>query len=72
MPAFGPISRRDLIIYLRMLGFEGLDPGTRHQIMTRGDLTVRLPNPHRGDISRQLLARVLRQAGIHRDEWERL
>ena len=72
MPRFGAVSRRDLIRYLRMLGFEGPDPGTRHQIMTRGDRTVRLPNPHRGDISRQLLARILRQAGITRDEWERL
>jgi hypothetical protein len=29
-------------------------------------------NPHQADISRGLLARILRQAGIERDEWEKL
>jgi len=28
-----------------------------------------VPNPHQGDISRGLLAKIL-QAGIDRDEWE--
>lgn len=72
MPRFGPIARRDLIACLRDAGFEGPIPGTRHAIMVRGDLTVRVPNPHRSDIGRELLARILRQAGITRDEWERL
>jgi hypothetical protein len=30
------------------------------------------PIPHQGDIGRDLLARILRQAGVDRDEWERL
>ena len=38
--------------------------------MLRGDRTVFIPNPHGGDIGRELLARVLRQAGVARDEWE--
>ena len=29
-----------------------------------------LPNPHRGEVSVDLLARILRQAGITREEWE--
>ena len=40
--------------------------------MRKGDITVRVPNPHQGDIGRELLARILRQAGIGRDEWEQL
>jgi hypothetical protein len=40
--------------------------------MVRGDNTIRIPNPHRGDIGRELLADILRQAGISRDEWEAL
>jgi hypothetical protein len=40
--------------------------------MQRGDRTVWIPNPHSGDIGRELLARVLRQAGVARDDWERL
>jgi predicted RNA binding protein YcfA (HicA-like mRNA interferase family) len=33
---------------------------------------VVLPNPHKGDIERNLLARILKQAGISREEWEQL
>ena len=31
-----------------------------------------LPNPHRRDISSELLARILRQAGVSREDWEKL
>lgn len=40
--------------------------------MRKGDLVLTIPNPHRGDIGRTLLAIVLRQAGISRAEWERV
>ena len=30
MPKFGPLSRRDLIHYLKMLGFQGPFAGSRH------------------------------------------
>ena len=72
MPRFGPVRRRDLIRYLRQLGFEGPIPGTKHQAMQRGDVVVRIPNPHGSDIDRGLLTRILRQAGISREEWEAL
>jgi predicted RNA binding protein YcfA (HicA-like mRNA interferase family) len=70
MPTFGPISRRDLIRYLRQAGFEGPYSGGKHQFMVREDITVRIPNPHESDIGRELLARILRQAGVSREEWE--
>ena len=72
MPRLGPIKRKDLIRYLKELDFDGPYVGTRHQFMLRDDVTVWLPNPHEGDIGRDLLARILRQAGIARDEWEAL
>lgn len=72
MPHFGPIKRRDLIRYLRQVGFEGPYSGGKHQFMIKGDITLRLPNPHRRDVGRELLARILRQARIQRDEWEEL
>ena len=37
--------------------------------MQEGTKKVRIPNPHKGDIGVDLLANVLRQAGISRDEW---
>lgn len=72
MPAFGPISRRDLFRHLRQLGFDGPYSGGKHEFVVRGNVTLRVPNPHRGDIGRELLSRILKQAGITRDEWERL
>jgi len=72
MPPFGPISRKDLIRCLRAMGFDGPYSGGKHSFMIKGDVTLTLPNPHRGDISRELLARILRQAGISRKEWEQV
>jgi len=40
--------------------------------MLRGDQRLTLPNPHRGDSSVALLQRILRQAGIERDQWHDL
>ena len=72
MPSFGPIKRRDLLRYLRELGFGGPYSGGRHQFMIRGELRLYVPNPHEGDIGRSLLARILRQAGVDREQWEQL
>jgi predicted RNA binding protein YcfA (HicA-like mRNA interferase family) len=72
MPRLGPIKRKDLVRYLKQLGFAGPYSGGKHQIMTKGDLTLRLPNPHKSDIGQEFLTRILRQARIKRDEWEKL
>jgi hypothetical protein len=40
--------------------------------MLKHDITVRVPNPHQADIGKELLARILRQAKINRDDWEGL
>jgi predicted RNA binding protein YcfA (HicA-like mRNA interferase family) len=72
VPRFGPISRKELIRYLRQLGFDGPYSGGKHQFMSKANLTLRITNPHHADISRELLIRILRQAGINRDEWEQL
>lgn len=70
MPPFGPIKRSDLIKYLRKAGFEGPYAGTKHQFMIRGTTTLRIPNPHHRDVGKELLARLLRQARITKQEWE--
>lgn len=72
MPHVGPIKRKDLIYYLKLLGFDGPFSGGKHQFMVKGDITLRIPNPHRGDVSEDLLVRILRQAGISRKKWESL
>jgi hypothetical protein len=40
--------------------------------MNRGGLVIRVPNPHKGDIGTALLLRLLREAGISREEWEQI
>ena len=72
MPPFGPIKRRELIRNLRELGFEGPYAGGRHEYMVKGTLKLFIPNPHGGEISKSLLAKILRQAEIDRDEWTEL
>ena len=72
MPPFGPVSRADLIRYLRRLGFSGPFAGGKHPIMMRGNHTAIIPNPHQGDIGKELLSRILKQADIPIEEWERL
>ena len=59
----------DLVRRLRELGFEGPYAGGRHPQMRRDQLTLVLPNPHEGDIGVGLLVRILRQAGVTREEW---
>lgn len=46
MPAFGPISRRDLIAYLREIGFDGPYTRSGHPYMAKDRIKVTIPNPH--------------------------
>jgi hypothetical protein len=71
VPPLGPIRRDDLIRRLRIHGFQGPYSGTKHQFMIRGENRLRLPNPHQRDVGKELLARILRQAGINKDDWEK-
>jgi predicted RNA binding protein YcfA (HicA-like mRNA interferase family) len=69
MPELTPVSRRKFIQRLRALGFEGPFAGGKHPQMKRGNLTLILPNEHEGDIGPGFLGRLLKQAGISREEW---
>lgn len=72
MPNFGPISRGDLIRALRRAGWVGPFSGGNHQFMQQGAFKLIIPNPHGSDIARPFLNRLLQQAGISREEWEKL
>jgi hypothetical protein len=56
---------------MRELGFEGPFEGGKHPYMVKGTLVLTLPNQHRSDLSVDLLSRLLRQAGISREQWLR-
>ena len=67
-----PISRRELIRRFRNLGFTGPISGGRHQFVEKGELKVRIPNPHKsGSIDGALVKEILRQAGIKIGDWEK-
>ncbi len=72
MPKLAPIKQKSLIKCFRQLGFDGPFASGKHQIMQKGSLTVTIPNPHKSDISKGLLIRILKQAGIDREVWENL
>ena len=72
MPRLGPIKREELVLYLRALGFEGPYSGRKHQFMIKGVVRLRIPNPHQRDIGKELLSRILKQAGIAKEIWEKL
>lgn len=65
-----PLSRRVFIDRLKEYGFDGPYSGGKHQFMIKGSLKLRIPNPHRGDISGALINEILRQAEIKKSDWE--
>jgi predicted RNA binding protein YcfA (HicA-like mRNA interferase family) len=67
-----PVSRSDLIKRLRRFGWQGPIAGKKHQHMVKGAVNLTIPNPHRGEIGVNLLAVILKEAGIARDDWVRL
>jgi len=69
MAKLGPVSHNELVKRLRIFGFEGPFSGGKHLYMVKGNLRLTIPNPHKQKINVDLLMRILRQAGITREEW---
>jgi predicted RNA binding protein YcfA (HicA-like mRNA interferase family) len=69
LPRLSPVSWLELVRRLRRLGFDGPYEGGKHPYMVRGDVVVSVPNPHREAIGVDLLQRILRRAGVTREEW---
>ena len=69
MARLTPVSWRELVSTLKAFGFQGPYQEGKHPYMVKGNLVLTLPNPHRREVSVDLLRRILRQAGISREEW---
>ena len=69
MSKIRPVSYNELVRGLKTFGFEGPFTGGKHLFMLKGNLRLTIPNPHRQIIGIDLLMRILRQAGIRKDEW---
>ncbi len=68
MAELSPVSWADLVRRLRKLGFDGPYQGGKHPYMIKGNLVLTIPNPHRRDIGVALLSRILRRAGVSKEE----
>ncbi len=69
MAEVSPVSWATLVRRLRKLGFDGPYQGGKHPYMMKGDLVLTIPNPHRRDIGVDLLLRILRRAGVSKEDW---
>ena len=69
MPKLRPLSHNELLRGLKAFEFEGPFTGGKHLYMVKGNLRLTVPNPHRQKIGIDLLVRILRQAGITKEEW---
>ena len=48
-------------------------PGSAHEVMISPDgRRISVPNPHRRDVGKTLLMKILRKANITREQWEQL
>lgn len=72
MPPFALLTWRKLIQTLKQAGFTGPYLGGNYQYLVKDTVKLFIPNPHTEDISKALLQKILKQAGIDKDEWERL
>jgi len=64
-----PVSWRELVQRLKILGFIGPQWGKKHPFMVKGTLRLRIPNTHGTDIRTPLLTEILRQAEIDPRTW---
>jgi len=71
VPKLSPVPRRELVRKLKALDFDGPYPGGKHQWMRKGTVRIIVPNPHVGDIDPGLIRRMLQQAGISVEDWNK-
>jgi predicted RNA binding protein YcfA (HicA-like mRNA interferase family) len=66
-----PIKHKEMLRRLRTLGWDGPSQKGKHPFMIKGEARLTIPNPHHGDIDWSLMKRILQNAEISSDEWEK-
>jgi predicted RNA binding protein YcfA (HicA-like mRNA interferase family) len=67
-----PIKWKELVRRLRTFGWGPPEGGGKHLVMRKeGGRKLVLPNPHRGDVDWSLTKRILEEAEISPDDWDR-
>jgi len=67
-----PIKWREFVRRLRALGWGPPEGGGKHLVMWKEGRKISIPNPHRGDIDWSLTRRILQQADISPEEWDKV
>ena len=66
-----PIKHREMLRRLRAFGWNGPHHRGKHPFMMREDLRLTIPNPHQGDVNWSLMKRILRNAQISAEDWDK-
>ncbi|MBI2925782.1 MAG: type II toxin-antitoxin system HicA family toxin [Verrucomicrobia bacterium] len=66
-----PVKHRELVRRLRALGWAGPYFRGPHPFMVEEEARVTIPNPHAGDIDWSLTKRILQQAGMAAEDWNK-
>jgi len=64
-----PISWKEFVKRLKKFGWKGPYKGGKHFFMVKGSRRLIIPNPHKSEIGKDLLRRILKQAKIPLKEW---
>jgi len=67
-----PIKHRELLRRFHKLGWSGPQQRGKHPFLVKNERRLTIPNPHDGDIDWSLMKRILKQAGVAVEEWDRL
>jgi predicted RNA binding protein YcfA (HicA-like mRNA interferase family) len=57
---------------MKKLGYNGPFQEGKHPYMIKDTSVITIPNPHKSDISVGLLIRILKQAEIDIDDWNKI
>ena len=69
MAKIAPVAWAEFIKGLRKFDFDGPFQGGKHPYMVKDDIVLTIPNPHKREISVDLVIRIIKQAGITREQW---
>jgi len=69
MAKLSPISFKELVKKLKKYGFQSPYSGGKHLYMIKEDIRLTMPNPHKKDISVDLMLKILKHTRISKDDW---
>lgn len=67
-----PLKYRELIAKLKKLGLEGPFSGGKHLYFLLGKLRLTVPNPHPGDVSKNIIKTIIDKLRIKMEDFYKL